>query len=208
MVRDGICGESAHGLKNGCSRFKLILCCFLPNISPRTKFHPNWMKNTEVENFHFWSILVGRAGRSKNGRNHFKHSESDKRLTNDLCTKYEPNRMKNGQVSPFWNFFSKIEIWLVGPVCMSEIGSRIRIQSTWSWQVSMQKINSIAQSVLELSHCENADNDNDNDTHPGWIIVRVGRYSVADKKKRLIGLDREDWAWFIFICSRHHFFRF
>ena len=80
---------------------------------------------------------------------------SDKKLTNDLCTKYEPNRMKNGQVSPFWNFFSKIEIWLVGPVCMGEIGSRIRIQSTWSWQVSMQKINLIAQSVLELSHREN-----------------------------------------------------
>ena len=51
----------------------------------------------------------------------------------------------------------------------------------------MQKINLIAQSVLELSHCENADdddNDNDNDdddTHPGWIMVRVGMYSVADK---------------------------
>ena len=54
----------------------------------------------------------------------------------------------------------------------------------------MQKINLIAQSVLELSHRENADdndddndNDDDDDTHPGWIIVRVGRYSVADKKK-------------------------
>ena len=55
----------------------------------------------------------------------------------------------------------------------------------------MQKINLIAQSVLKLSHRENADdNDNDNDddnddddTHPGWIIVRVGMYSVADKKK-------------------------
>ena len=57
-----------------------------------------------------------------------------------------------------------------------------------SWQVSMQKINLIAQSVLELSHRENADdNDDDNDdddTHPGWIIVRVGRYSVADNKYR------------------------
>ena len=52
----------------------------------------------------------------------------------------------------------------------------------------MQKINSITQSVLELSHRENADNDNNNDddddnddTHPGWIIVCVGMYSVADK---------------------------
>ena len=52
----------------------------------------------------------------------------------------------------------------------------------------MQKINLIAQSVLELSHRENADdddNDNDNDdTHPGWIIVRDGKYSVADKNSK------------------------
>ena len=53
----------------------------------------------------------------------------------------------------------------------------------------MQKINSIAQSILELSHRENADdndddndNDDDDDTHPGWIIVRVGMYSVADNR--------------------------
>ena len=56
----------------------------------------------------------------------------------------------------------------------------------------MQKINLIAQSVLELSHRENADdndnddndndNDDDDDTHPGWIIVRDGNDSVADKK--------------------------
>ena len=54
---------------------------------------------------------------------------------------------------------------------MGEIGSRIRIQSTWSWQVSMQKINSKAQSVLELSYRENADDDNDNDddTHPARV---------------------------------------
>ena len=50
----------------------------------------------------------------------------------------------------------------------------------------MQKINLIAQGVLELSHRENADDndDNDNDTHQGWIIVRDGMYSVADKKKK------------------------
>ena len=61
----------------------------------------------------------------------------------------------------------------------------------------MQKINLIAQSVLELSHRENADDDNndndddndDDDTHPGWIIVRVGRYSVADKNNIIIIID-------------------
>ena len=40
----------------------------------------------------------------------------------------------------------------------------------------------IAQSVLELSHCENGYDNGDDDTHPGWIIVRDGNYSVADKK--------------------------
>ena len=50
----------------------------------------------------------------------------------------------------------------------------------------MQKINLIAQGVLELSHRENAadnDDNNDDDTNQGWIIVRDGMYSVADKKK-------------------------
>ena len=52
----------------------------------------------------------------------------------------------------------------------------------------MQKINLIAQSVLELSHREKVHDDNDDnddndddDTHQGWIIVRDGKYSVADK---------------------------
>ena len=52
----------------------------------------------------------------------------------------------------------------------------------------MQKINLIAQSVLELSHRENADNNDDDnddndDTHQGWIVVRDGMYSVADKNQ-------------------------
>ena len=94
--------------KNGRSHFKLILWCFWAIISPHTKFHPNRMKNTEVENFHFWSILVGRAGRSKNGRSHFKHSNAAWKVIKDLRTKFQLNRMKIGQISPFLNF------WLVG----------------------------------------------------------------------------------------------
>ena len=58
----------------------------------------------------------------------------------------------------------------------------------------MQNFNLIAQSVLKLSHRKkvsndddddddnNDDNDND-DTHQGWIIVRDGKYSVADKNR-------------------------
>ena len=77
MVRDGICGESANGLKNCCNHFKLILCGFLPNISPHTKFHPNQSKNTEVKDFRYWSVLVGWAGWSKNGCSHLKRSFSN-----------------------------------------------------------------------------------------------------------------------------------
>ena len=96
--------------KNGRSHFKLILCCFLFIISPHTKFHPNRTKNTEVRNFHLWSILVGRAGRSKNGRRHFKLI---------LCcfcpiisphTKFHPNRTKNTEVRNF-HFWSILVGW-------------------------------------------------------------------------------------------------
>ena len=37
--------------KNSRSHFKDILCCSLPNVTPHKKFHPNRMKNTEVQNF-------------------------------------------------------------------------------------------------------------------------------------------------------------
>ena len=48
--------------KNGRSYFKLNLCSFWAIISLHTKFHPNLMKNTEVENFCYWLVLVGRGG--------------------------------------------------------------------------------------------------------------------------------------------------
>ena len=72
---------------------------------------PNFIKigrKTQKLKIFTWSVLVGRAGRLKNGRSHFKHSVSIQRLTNNLCTKFEPNRMKIGRVSPSWNFFPKI----------------------------------------------------------------------------------------------------
>ena len=74
---------------------------FLVLISPHTKFHPNRTENTEVENFRYWSVLVGRAGRSKNGRRHLKLI---------LCcfwsiisphTKFHPNRTENTEVENF-----------------------------------------------------------------------------------------------------------
>ena len=37
--------------KNSRGHLKLILCCSLPDIIPRIKFHLNRMKNTEVPIF-------------------------------------------------------------------------------------------------------------------------------------------------------------
>ena len=46
--------------KNSRSHFKLILCCFLPNSCPHTKFHPNRTKNIEVKRFAIGRLwLVG-----------------------------------------------------------------------------------------------------------------------------------------------------
>ena len=50
-VRDGM-GLKIHGVKASWSI-----------ISAHAKFHPNRINNREVENFHFWSILFGWAGR-------------------------------------------------------------------------------------------------------------------------------------------------
>ena len=52
----------------------------------------------------------------------------------------------------------------------------------------MQKINLIAQKrssypIVKKSDDDEDEDDDDNDTHQGWIIVRDGMYSVADKNK-------------------------
>ena len=93
---------------------------------------PNFIKigrKTQKLKIFTWSVLVGRAGRLKNGCSHFKHLVSIQRLTNNLCTKFEQNRMKIGRVSPSWNFFPKNRDCERCRLSMSEIGSRIRIQS-------------------------------------------------------------------------------
>ena len=58
----------------------------------------------------------------------------------------------------------------------------------------MQNFNLIAQSILKLSHREKVhddDDDDNDDTHQGWIIVRDGRYSVADKNGKIDDFDRK-----------------
>ena len=44
--------------KNSRSYLKLILCCFLPNSCPNTKFYPNWTKNIEVKKIGYRLALV------------------------------------------------------------------------------------------------------------------------------------------------------
>ena len=89
------------------------------------------MKNAEVENFHYWSVLVGWAGRSKNGRRYFK-------LT--LCcfcpiisphTKFHQNRMKNMEVENF-HFWSI----LVGRAGRSKNGRSHFKHSIAVWKVT------------------------------------------------------------------------
>ena len=48
--------------KNSFSYLKLILCCFLPNSCPHTKFHPNWTKNIEIKMISYRLALVGWSG--------------------------------------------------------------------------------------------------------------------------------------------------
>ena len=59
------------------------------------------MENAEVENFHYWSVLVGRAGRSKNGRRHSKLILCCFWAIISPHTKFHPNRLKNTEVENF-----------------------------------------------------------------------------------------------------------
>ena len=69
MVCNGICGE----LANVCPILAVILYIIqLKNIDKNFHHELVGRKNAEVEKFGYWSILVGRAGRSKNGCRHFK----------------------------------------------------------------------------------------------------------------------------------------
>ena len=81
--------------------FKLILCCFWSINSPHTKFRPNPMKNAVVENFHYWTGLLGQAGRSKNGYRHFKLILCCFWAIISPHTKFHQNPMKNAEVENF-----------------------------------------------------------------------------------------------------------
>ena len=54
--------SSGSQLENSRSYLKRILCCFLPNSCPHTKFHPNWTKNIEIKMISYRLALVGWSG--------------------------------------------------------------------------------------------------------------------------------------------------
>ena len=98
--------------KNGCSYLKLILCCFLPNSCPHTKFHPNWTKNKEVKMLSYWLASVSWSGQSKNSSIHFKFI---------LFCFLAPNQIKSSQ-NRMKNAVEKIHHWsaLVGQLGRSK----------------------------------------------------------------------------------------
>ena len=54
--------SSGSQSKNSRTYLKLIVCCFLPNSCPHTKFHPNWTKNIEVKMISYRLASVGWSG--------------------------------------------------------------------------------------------------------------------------------------------------
>ena len=94
-------GWSSWYVKKRSQAFQTHSFLFCSIFSPHTKFHPNRTKKAEFRNFHFWSILVGQAGRSKNGCRHIKL------ILCRFCpiisphTKFHPNRTKNTEVRNF-----------------------------------------------------------------------------------------------------------
>jgi len=51
--------SSGSQSRNSRSYLKLIVCCFLSNSCPHTKFNPNRTKNIEVKKIGYRSALVG-----------------------------------------------------------------------------------------------------------------------------------------------------
>ena len=68
------------------------------------------MKNKDVENFHYWSVLVGWAGRSESGRSHLKLILCCFWAITSPHTKFHPNRTKNTEVDNF-HYWSVLVGW-------------------------------------------------------------------------------------------------
>ena len=113
----GLGSGFSSGSQSNSSRsyLKLIICSFLPNSCPHTKFHPNWTKNIEVKMISYWLASVGWSGRSKNSCILFKLILFRFQPNISSETKSNQNRMKNAEVE-------KIRHWsaLVGQLGRSK----------------------------------------------------------------------------------------
>ena len=87
------------GRKMGVGISNSFFLVFAPLLAPMPNFIQIGQK-TQVRNFHFWSILVGRAGRSKNGCRHFKLILSHFCSIFSPYAIFHPNRMKNTETRP------------------------------------------------------------------------------------------------------------
>ena len=73
---------------------------FSPSLAPTPNFIEIGQK-TQVENFRYWSVLVGRAGRSKNGCRHFELILYCFWSIISPHTKFHPNRTENTEIENF-----------------------------------------------------------------------------------------------------------
>jgi len=79
----------------------LFYVVFGPSLAPIPNFITIGQKNTEIENFRYWSVLVGRAGRLENRHRHFKLILRCFWSIISPLTKFHRNWTKNTEVENF-----------------------------------------------------------------------------------------------------------
>ena len=109
MVRDGICGQSA-GEKMAVAVSNSFYVVFEPLLVPIPNFIQIGQKTQKLKNFRYWSVLVDRAGRSKNGRRHFKLISCCFLPNISPYSKFHPNRKKTQKLKIF-NYLSVLVGW-------------------------------------------------------------------------------------------------
>ncbi len=145
---------------------------FAPLLAPQENFIQIGQKTRKLEIFIFWSILVGRAGKSKNGRRHIKLI---------LCwfcpiisphTKFHPNWTKNKEVRNF-HFWSI----LVGRAGRSKNGRSHFKHSIAAWKV----MNGLC-TKFELNRMKNG---RISPFFNFWLVGWLGRSAWAKLKTKL-----------------------
>ena len=99
MVRDGMCGLSVDA-SIAVAISNLHHFVFGPFLAPMPNFIQIGQKHRSFH-FQYWSVLVGRAGRSKNGGMHIKLILCCFWVILSPHTKFNPNLMKSTEVGNF-----------------------------------------------------------------------------------------------------------